>query len=73
MSYREYYRQTDRQTDPQTVTRTYLPKLEILASNERAIGDCVLAKIGLDNAHCNDKDICINMDDTIFENQLGFT
>ena len=42
-------------------------------TDERAIGDCVLAKIGLDNAHCNDKYICINMDDTIFENQLGFT
>ena len=40
-------RQTNKQTDKQTVKRTYLPKLKILASNERAIGDCVLAKISI--------------------------
>ena len=34
-----------KQTDRQTVRRTYLPKLKILASNDRAIGDCVLAQI----------------------------
>ena len=38
-------KQTDKQTDRQTVRRTYLPKLKILASNEKAIRDCVLAKI----------------------------
>ena len=36
---------TDRQTDRQNVRRTYLPKLKNLASNEKAIRDCVLAKI----------------------------
>ena len=38
-------KQTNKQTDRQTVRRTYLPKLKILASNEKAIGDCVLAKM----------------------------
>ena len=37
---------TDRQTNTQTNRQTnILAKLKILASNERAIGDCVLAKI----------------------------
>ena len=49
MSYAWQNGQTNRQTDK----RTYLQKLKILASNERAIGDCVLAKIFLYDAHCN--------------------
>ena len=38
-------KQTNKQTDWQTVRRTYLLKLKILASNEKEIGGCVVAKI----------------------------
>ena len=48
-------RLTDRQTDRQTDKRTYLPKCKFWqVTNERAIGDCVLAKICSYDAHCND-------------------
>ena len=42
-------RQTDKQTNRQTNRQTNILAnfFEILASNERAIGDCVLAKISI--------------------------
>ena len=59
------YKQTDRQTRPTNIlakitfwqvtntTNEHTCQNVILASNERAIGDCLLAKICQYNAHCN--------------------
>ena len=46
--------QTNKHTNKQTnMTNEHTCQNQILASNERAIGDCVLAKICQYNAHCN--------------------